>query len=212
MPPSPSQPDNPEKNGGTRPGKHKRTVDLGIATIVSAIIAAVALVGGGALGRVIVPDTNPSPEPTVTKTITPQPAAKASVAHLEFALTAGSRVPWCQVYSGTGKIPAGHVLAIFDTPAGPGGQPASQPFYSFDGKAVQPVPGHWQTEPLQIGTQGLADVNVNVTGVLTSTSFYQYMNSVRAKNGLPWISETLPPGPRIILPVVTDGHRGMACT
>lgn len=139
-------------------------------------------------------------------TVTASPSPAPSRANLEFSLTAGSQVPWCQTYTGTGTIPTGYVLAIFDTPAG------AQHFYSFDQMATQLPGNHWRTtDPLQVGTRGQPGFHVDIIGVLSTRPILRYMASIRALHGAPWISEALPPGPRITLPVVTNGRRGLAC-
>lgn len=187
------------------PRRRKLSVDQGLALIVAAVIGATA----GHFGTTATTADTPSPAPTVTVTASPSPAVPNT--HLIFSLTANSHVPWCQTYSGTGTIPAGYVLVIFDTPAGPDGQPTSPAYYAFDSNATQLAAGHWQTEPLQIGTPHQANINVEIVGVLTSKSVYRYINSVLVRNNVPWWSTKLPPGPEISLPVITNGQQGMVC-
>jgi len=176
---------------------------------VAAVLVAVIGVAGILAGRATAPSNSTSvPRPAVTTTVMSSPSPAAQV---EFSLTANSRVPWCQVYSGTGTIPAGYSLVIFSTPAGPNGQLSSTAYYSFDSRATQSAAGHWQTEPLQTGTEGEADTNVDIVAVLTTNSIYRYINSVLTRNNAPWISEMLPPGPAISLAVITNGERGLPC-
>jgi hypothetical protein len=131
--------------------------------------------------------------------------------NVEFGLTDGSKVPWCQVYSGTGNIPAGYQLIIFDTPAGPDGEPASPAYYSLDAVAMHPVADHWYTVPLQVGSPGEANFDADIVGVLASESTYDYIRSIIIYGNAPWWTTKLPPGPRISLFVVTNGKRGMPC-
>jgi hypothetical protein len=49
----------------------------------------------------------------VTVTASPPPVSKKG---LNLVLRPEARVPWCQDYRGTGAIPHGYVLLIFDTP------------------------------------------------------------------------------------------------
>jgi hypothetical protein len=175
----------------------------------AAVLVAVIGVVGVLAGRVTAPVNNsPAPRSTVTATVTSPPSPAAQVM---FSLTANSPVPWCQAYGGTGTIPAGYSLVIFDTPAGPSGQLPFTAYYAFDSRATQSATGHWQTEPLQIGTEGGADTDVDIVAVLTTNSIYQYMNSIKTREDAPWISEVLPPGQEISLPVVTNGERGLPC-
>lgn len=190
--------------GGTK--RRPWDVPPGLAAVLAAIIA----VGGGLAGRALAPNNSPSPAPTVTTTITAPPSPSVPAAHLEFSLTDGTAVPFCQVYNGTGAIPAGYSLLIFDTPAGFNGQLPSTPYFSFD-KRASPTGDHWQTEPLQIGTRGQAKDHVDIVGVLASNDVYQYISSIQAKNDVFWISGALPPGPTIKLAVVTNGKNGLSC-
>jgi hypothetical protein len=135
----------------------------------------------------------------------------AASINLEFDITDSSRVPWCQIYYGTGTIPTGDVLAIFSTQANSDGLPTSPPYYSFDGDAQHPVAGHWQTVPLQVGSPGQANFPADIVGVLTNTAAYDYIASIIIKDNAQWWTTELPPGPRISLSVVTNGERGMTC-
>src|SRR6266852_6419183 len=119
------------------PAKAKRTIDLGIATIIAAVIGAIALVGGGFLGRTTAPTGSPSPAPTVTRTVAPE----TPTVHLDFSLSSTASVPWCNTFDGTGLIPDGDSLLIFDSPLGPNGQPIAQTRYFFDGPASQTSKG-----------------------------------------------------------------------
>jgi len=188
-----------------RPKRRRWAIPPDLAAVLVAVIG----VGAAWAGRATAPSSSASsPGPAVTTTVTASPSPTAPTAHLEFSLTANSRVPWCQVYKGTGAIPPGYALAIFATPATPDGQPASPAYYSFDTQAIPLTDGHWRTVPLQIGAKGQANFNSDIVGVLVSKSVYRYIKSIRA----PWTSETLPPGPTISLPVITNGKRGLPCS
>src|SRR5215467_11565195 len=139
----------PATTGQTRP---RRTIDQGWAIIWAAVIAAFAA-AGGYLVPAFLTSGNSSPSPNVTITASPRPV---SAKGLNFALAPHSPVPWCQVYEGTGTIPHGAVLLIFDTPALPSGNPTTPAHYSFDQEVTQSSSAHWQTGHLQIGTLGVA--------------------------------------------------------
>jgi hypothetical protein len=126
-------------------------------------------------------------------------------ANLGFALASPAQISWCNILDGTGAIPNGDVLLIFDTPAGPNGQQPSPPYYSFDGKVTQVTSDSWQIKPVYIGQRYAKNFNAEVVGVLTSDAVYQYILSIHVHNSEPWISEQLPPGQVIRLMVVTDG-------
>jgi hypothetical protein len=199
-------------DGSARDASKRRHGDVppGIAAIMVAVIG----VTGGFIGNRFFASGDSAqahPGPTVTVTVTASPSPTVPVTHLEFALLPGSSVPWCQNYSGTGVIPAGYVLMIFDTPADSSGQPNLPADYSFDGQAVQSAGDRWSTVLLEIGPPNQANFHVDIIGVLSSTPVYNYINSIHAKGSVPWVSAELPPGPRINLPVVTNGQHGLAC-
>jgi hypothetical protein len=190
--------------------KNRRPWDIqpGLAVVLTAIIGLI----GGVIGRTTAPDnTQPTPGPTVTATVTASPSPTVPAANLQFALTVNSKVPWCQVYSGTGTIPTGYSFVFFDTPADPDGQPASPASYSFDGVATEVAADHWRTEKLEVGTLYTANDNIDIVGVLTSESTYTYINSILTQRDAQWTSKRLPPGPRATLPVITNGKHGLPC-
>jgi hypothetical protein len=160
------------------------------------VLAAAIGVVSGLAGRATAPSLDsPSPAPTVTATVTKLPS-QSPVTKLAFRLKAYSPVPWCQVYKGTGTIPAGYSLLIFDTPAGP------PPHYSFDNRAASSATGDWETEPLQIGQKDQPNFHAYVVAVLTPDSTYEYMKSIQTQDNAIWQSTVLPSGPKKVLPVV----------
>lgn len=176
-----------------------RDIPPGWAAVLAASIGIVAAVASSLVTR-----ATQSPAASPSSVGAPQ-------AHIEFSLTPNSRVLWCQVYNGTGTVPAGYSFVIFDTPANSAGQVEQPASYSFDGEAEENAPGHWTTEPLQIGTRGVANDSVDIIGVLTSRAIYSFVSSIRAQNDLLWSSQQLPPGPKVTLPVITNGKRGQSC-
>ena len=184
-----------------QPERRPWDIPPGLAVVLAAVVAVV----GGLVGRTTAPSPNsPSAAPTVTATVTKLPS-QSPVAQLAFRLGAYSPVPWCQVYKGTGTIPAGYSLLIFDTPAG------SPPHYSFDDRAAQSATGEWETEPLQIGSKGQPNFHAYIVAVLTPDSTYEYMKSIQTQDRSIWHSAMLPSGLKKFLPVVTNGRQGLAC-
>jgi hypothetical protein len=200
----------PSGNSSNTPTNHtqRRPWDIppGLAGVLVAVIAAVSVYAG----RATAPSNSASPAPAVTVTASPTPDTET--AHLEFALTADSTVAWCQFYYGTGTIPIGYKLAIFTAQAGLDGQPTSPAYYSFASHATPITEGHWRTEALEIGTKRQANFRADIIGVLISAAVYRYINSISASSkGVPWTSQTPPPGREITLAVITDGKRGLPC-
>ena len=183
------------------PAKAKKKVDPGVAAIIAAVILAVAGISG-AVGRVTAStDPNkaspsPSPAPTVTRTVTPAPQA----VHLSFSQSSTAVVPWCNTFTGTGSIPQGDSLLIFDSQLGPGGQPLEQSLHYFDGTATQTSNDAWSIYPVYIGDKRDKDLYVAIDAVLVSNRTADFIKSVTpesidpANTQLVWKSKVLPPG------------------
>ncbi len=201
---TPQSPATQNKDDDSSRKRPKLTLDAGVASVLATAI----LVSGGLLGHLINNKGTASPSPAVTITASPAPLR---VGGLKFALPAHSQVPTCQIYYGTGEIPAGHVLLIFDTPALPNGNPTASAYYSFDQEVTASPGGRWQTEPLQIGPPRVAHFSVSIIGVVSDSAQYRLLSSIRTKGHAPWVTTQLPSGPKIALAVVTNGRQGLAC-
>lgn len=195
--------------------KVKRKVDPGMAAIIAAIIGAIALVGGGFLGRATASTKPPSPAPTVTRTVTPAPQA----VDLGFSLNSTAVVPWCNTFYGTGSIPEGDALLIFDSPLSPNGQSLTQTRYFFDGTAVQTSKDAWNITPVYIGDKNETGFYAVVDGVLVTNQTASFIESVVAEPVDPnnaqvvWKSKALPPGlAHIHLTVVRNANIGQCAS
>lgn len=112
----------------------------------------------------------------------------------------------CKVYKGTGTIPKGYDLLIFDSPARYGQ-------YYWDGRAVNQPSGGWQTPLLMAGNDPTW-----ISAVLVLSSAYKFVGSIRPFpieiNGkyTSWISLSLPPSEEAIPPVtVVPLENGSGC-
>jgi hypothetical protein len=195
--------------------KVKRKLDPGIAAIIAAVIGAIALVGGGFLGRATAPIKSPSPAPTVTRTVTPAPQP----VHLGFSLTSTAVVPWCNTFNGIGSIPEGDSLLIFDSPLGPNGQPLAQTRYFFDGIAAQTSRDAWSVSSVYIGDKNETGLYAAIDGVLVTNQTASFIKSVVAEPVNPanamvaWKSKALPPGvAHIHLAVVRNANTGQCAS
>jgi hypothetical protein len=193
------------------PAKVKRKVDPGIAAIIAAVIGAIGLAGGAFIGRATASVKSPSPAPTATRTVTPAPQA----VNLGFSLSSTAVVPWCNTFDGTGPIPEGDSLLIFDSPLGPNGQHLTQTQYFFDGAAAQTSKDTWSITPVLIGDKGQPGLYVAVDGILVTNHTASFIESVVAepidpKNAeVAWKSKVLPPGlAHIHLIVVRNANNG----
>jgi len=77
-------------------------------------------------------------------------------------------IPWCSTVEGTGTIPSGDSLLIFDRQVGPDNLPSLGSVYSLDGPVV-PLGSSWSITPVYIGMQKLAGPFYDeLTGVLVT--------------------------------------------
>jgi hypothetical protein len=91
---------------------------------------------------------------TVTKVERPVSLAR-SASHLKF-LPVNGAVSHCVDFSGTGRIPDGDALVIFDRPTDPGGRYTPTSTFSFDGEAT-PSPTGWTVPELNLGSGDASD-------------------------------------------------------
>jgi hypothetical protein len=169
--------------GGGDPKREKRTVDLGVATIIAAVI----LAGGGALGAFIGRATAPAAASAQASSVS---SGKADLPALRFSLTYHQLVPWCtNTLNGTGRIPNGDSLIILDREVSVSDQAASNSYYSLDG-AVVPSGDSWSISPIYIGPPNkVTDFYVELTGILVPDGIAQFLTHIT----LPWGSPGLPP-------------------
>jgi hypothetical protein len=115
-------------------------------------------------------------------------------------------IPYCNEFLGTGTIPAGYELWIFDQVAG---DPAAK--YNLDSQAVA-VGNSWSATNIEIG-DGVGDTGNRMTifAVLLPTSFMNWLlSTVNIAHGLS--SSTLPAGAHIAdQAVVTRSSDTMPC-
>ena len=100
-------------------------------------------------------------------------------------------IPYCNEFLGTGTIPAGYQLWIFDQAAG---DPTAK--YNLDSQAVA-VGNNWSATNIEIG-DGVGDTGNRTTifAVLLPTPFMNWLvNTVNITNGIP--SSVLPAGAHI---------------
>jgi hypothetical protein len=186
--PAPKNKNSPNNASAIKP---KRTIDLGIATIVAALIGGAALVGGGVLGRIIAPNKEPRPGHSTSSTKpTPGPSANKAP-ELIFALRSPARIPWCNSISGSGRIPDGDKLAIFDSAR------STPRFYHLDGFARRTSSDTWDLTPVYLGMRHEAGLKITIAGVLVTNRTASFISSLIA--GPPgkafWVARLLPPGP-----------------
>jgi hypothetical protein len=112
----------------------------------------------------------------------------------------------CEVYKGTGTIPRGYDLLIFDSPTRHGQ-------YFFDGKAANQPSGGWQTRLVMAGNDPTW-----VSAVLVPSLAYKFVRSIRPVpaevNGKQanWVSLSLPSSQEAIPPVsVVPLKNGSGC-
>jgi hypothetical protein len=173
--------------------KPKRTVDLGVATIVAACIVAVgAVVVAFIGGRATAPGAASAP---TASGASPIPATNTRPSTLSFSLTYHQQVPWCTTtLNGTGRIPNGDSLLILDREVSADDQASPNSKYSLDGPA-RPSGDTWSLSPIYIGPQTkVSHFYDELTGILVSNETANFITAI----SLPWASHILPPALEVI--------------
>jgi hypothetical protein len=186
--------------GPNPPGKAPRDVPPGWARIIGGFIGALALVGAGFVGRATAPGGQPTPSPTVTVTATPSPAPGTHISGLGFALPPDSGIPFCSSLAGSGRIPKGYSLAIFDAALGP------TLYFHFDGTATQqPSSNSWILSPFYIGAKYEKPFQDQIVAVLLPNKTVNFIKKIRLEPKRAfWVSLDLPSGQTASVQVIRD--------
>lgn len=89
-------------------------------------------------------------------------------------------VPQCADFAGTGTIPPGATLLIFDHPAGADGALSAGTGYDYDGRAASASSGTWEAGDRWIGADGLAGPGrySQMSAVLVPTGAADFLESL----------------------------------
>ena len=178
--------------GSAKKKKRKRKLSYPWAYLAGAIIISAATFFGG---RVSASQPNPRPTPAPTVTVTPGPTALR--VPLGFTLTSPARVPWCSNLDGTGSVPEGDSLLLFDSGLNPNGQQASPAYYHYDGSFAGPSSASWRIPDVYIGDQHEVNLHDMLFGILVSNQTTSFVQSILPGPPGPkafWVSTHLPPG------------------
>jgi hypothetical protein len=178
----------PGENGP--PDRSKWTIDAGWATVISAMIAAVAFIVGAFLAGQRIAPVATKPTQSVGSTSTPSSSQAFRGTPLRFSLGSTASIPYCSTIGGAGTIPKGDKLVIFDS-ALPG--PLS---YHFDGFATRTSEDSWSITPVYIGMKKDVGLKDDIAAILVTDQTANFIDSLLA---LPtttsfWVASVLPPG------------------
>jgi hypothetical protein len=175
------------QNRGGSSGRRKLTVDSGLATIIAAFILAAGGVVGVVIGRA---SASTSTSTVVSSGHSPQSTANTDLlGSIGISLSYHQLVPWCSTLRGTGKIPPGDTLLIFDREVGADDFAPEDSKYSLDGPAVASGSG-WKLFPIYIGPRTVvSNFYDEVTAVLVPDEIATFIEDI----SLPWASHLLPP-------------------
>jgi hypothetical protein len=110
---------------------------------------------------------------------------------LGISLARDQTVPWCtRMLTGTGNIPAGYALLIFDIEANANNQPSQGSEYSEVGQA-DPLGNGWSLDQAKIGVQAKKSYYVEVAGVLINKEIAAFLGAIKSPHG--WATSKLPP-------------------
>jgi hypothetical protein len=194
-----SEPPAEEPNEPGPKNRKQRTkwkVDPGLATVLAAVILALGGVAGVFLGRYT---ANDQPQPKRSST---PPSVR--VPEIGIQPPVGGQVSYCSTLHGTGQIPAGDSVVVFDRQVNSNQQPGGGAIYSFDGVAV-PTPGGWTIPQMYIGSLTEPSFSDEISAVLIQGSTGSFLGGIRTENG--WGTRTLPVALRTTNAFVTrTGH------
>lgn len=114
----------------------------------------------------------PTPDEDLTTTLTAQ-------ARLLKFVPVHQPIPQCADFSGTGAIPAGDTLLIFDRAADARGNVVAGSGYDFDGRAASDSPTTWEAKERWIGSGGDGTGHyAQMSAVLVPTGAADFLDSV----------------------------------
>jgi hypothetical protein len=116
---------------------------------------------------------------------------------LQFTDKSYITVPYCRSYYGTGTIPKGDSLLIFDSPAGSDWDLPQPVSYAFHGLAVPQQNGGWVINNVDILDSSHAGAHAVLFGVLEQNQDAQFLQQIAIypkSSGIYWRSGTLPLG------------------
>lgn len=110
---------------------------------------------------------------------------------LRFVPPHGS-LPHCADFAGTGTIPPGATLLIFDHPAGSDGA-LTAGGYDYDGRAASATSGTWEADNRWIGTDDPSDAGqyTEMSAVLVPTGAAEFLDSVPNAYTASWQASVL---------------------
>ncbi len=120
-----------------------------------------------------------------------RPAPGGHAPHLKFLPVAGP-IPHCVSFSGTGGIPAGHALVLFDRATDSGGHYTPTSTFSYDGQAApSPAGAGWTAPDLDIGSGDAGDrgSHIAIVAVLVPQATADFLDALAGESD----SGLLPP-------------------
>jgi hypothetical protein len=180
-------------NSSAKP-KKKWVLDPGWATVIAALILTAGGTSGVILGRASV-------HSSINKSAY---FSSARTPKLDFQLPQDNLIPYCSRLDGTGQIPNGDAVVIFDRQVNDNDEAASTSLYSFDGSVVASG-GGWSLPQIYIGSLNESSFTDELAAVLVSSATASFFDGIATANG--WGTRTLPVGLETIHAFVTrTGH------
>ena len=179
----------------SKSGKARRTLDIGWATVLAAVILAVSGVIGGVIGRATATAPGKS-QPHNAPSVSDLSQAKS---HITFQdPQPGDHVKQCPRVDGYGQIPASEGLWIIVVP-----NTAEQPKqYWIESPAKMDGPDHWSAaDPVSIDAPKANGVNADIYAVLMDKRWSNYFAGSSAEGN--FSASKLPPSTSVIAGPVT---------
>jgi hypothetical protein len=156
-------------------GKTKQSIAIGAGVLLAVSAASCGIAGTKALQHVpLLPVSSPSTLPKLSMT-----------------LYKNQRMRWCVTLHGSGHVPAGYSLLIFNREVDMNDQAGQDARYSEVGQADS-LGGTWSLSQAHIGVRRpLRHFHVELTGVLVDDRTAAFVAAIDSPRG--WSTPTLPP-------------------
>jgi hypothetical protein len=177
--------------------------------LIAIAVVALLIVSAGSLGAAVAWQLKHTQGYT---SVPKQTVTSSSAQALAFQAARNTVVPYCSTFYGTGTIPKGDALLIFDSPADSTGNLLTPLQYGFHGAAT-PLSHGWRIDNVTILSKNLGKNDSHravVFGVLENDQDAQFVERITASNNGYWRSGSLPLGLGRIapLPVVRSDSPG----
>jgi hypothetical protein len=175
--------------------------------VVLAVVLTIAFGASGLASQAWYDRSTTAAMPTTTA-----PSSLAAAARQLQFTPAQAPIPYCAAFSGTGAIPVGDALLIFDEAADANGDPVPGASLNYDGSAEEVASRGWELSNIEIGFAHSEGQHVLLTGLLVPSGVPGFINSVPGAENNGWPPTVLVLGVVATRIVVVRSADATSCT